>query len=235
MKLDNEKGIRFPDDMQSIDLVVNNLSFSYPSGELVLDKLNLSLPAGESLCITGPSGSGKSTLIQLLSGVLEPQSGVISFNELSLQSLNYESLRRHLGFVLSGSQIFQGSLAANISLGRPGITTADILKVINLVQLEDFLLKDAEGLNTPLDPEGNRIPRSVVNKIILARAIVHNPKLLILEDPLDQISADEKEIIISRLTASGAPWRIIVATVDPLWKKYIQREIILERTSLQTK
>jgi len=229
MRLDNEKGITFSTDMDFIGVEINNLSFSYPSGERVLDRLNLQLPAGESLCVTGASGSGKSTLIQLLSGILSPQSGVISFNDLSLQSLNFESLWKHIGFVVSGSQIFQGSIADNISLGRPGIDTADILRAVSFVNLEHFLSKDPQGLNTTLDPEGKRIPGSVVNRIILARAIVHNPKLLILEDPLEQIASHEKEVIISRLTGAQRPWRLIVATVDPLWKKYIDREIVLER------
>lgn len=227
MKLDNEKGIAFPAANDFISVSAKNLSFSYPSSERVLDNLSFELLAGKSLCITGPSGSGKSTLIQLLSGILEPQSGIISFDDLSLQSLQYDSLREHIGFVLMGSQIFQGTLAENISLGRPGITTERILQCIHLVKLDEFLQRDPLGLNMLLDPEGKRIPGSVVNKIILARAIANNPKLLILEDPLDQIAAKEKEEIISKLTDRNKPWRIIIATVDPLWRKYIDQVIEL--------
>jgi ABC-type multidrug transport system fused ATPase/permease subunit len=232
MELDHEKGISFPADGGFVEVSVQNLSFAYPGSHQVLKDLSFYLPAGKSLCIMGDSGSGKSTLIQLLSGILEPQSGVINFNGLSLQSLKYPSLRKHVGFVLSGVQIFQGSIAENISLGRPGVSTEDILKAIELVNLGDFLINDPHGLNTSLDPEGKRIPGSVVNKIILARAIVTSPKLLILEDPFDQISAQEKEVIIAKLTNDKRPWKMMVATVDPLWKKYIGDVINLDRINL---
>lgn len=227
MRLDNEKGISFPETTRFIEVGAKDLSFSYPESPPVLENLSFQVAAGSSLCITGDSGTGKSTLIQLLSGILEPQQGVVSFNDLSLRSLKADSLRQHIGFVLSGSQIFQGTLEDNISLGRPGISTADILKCIDLVNLNEFLLKDPFGLKMNLDPEGKRIPGSVANKIILARAIVHQPELLILEDPLEQIQTNEKEIIVKRITSEKNPWRIIVATVDPLWKKYIKSELRL--------
>lgn len=98
-----------------------------------------------------------------------------------------------------------------------------------MVNLNDFLLKDPLGLNMVLDPEGKRIPGSVANKVILARALVNNPKLLILEDPLEQIPSGEKEKIISKITKPDSPWRIIVATVDPLWTKYIKSEVRLHK------
>ena len=84
-------------------------------------------------------------------------------------------------------------------MGRDGISAEMVVDAIEIVNLRPFLNSLPDGLYTKLDPEGSRIPRSAANKIILARAIVNNPSLLILEDPLDHVPAEEKEIIIKNL------------------------------------
>jgi len=163
----------------------------------------------------------------LLSGINEPSEGVISYNGLALNSINFNSLRDHIGFALSNNQIFYGSLLENITMGRETVNTMDVVKAIETVNLHPFLESLPEGLNTELDPEASRIPRSAANKIILARAIVNSPSLLILEDPLDHVPRLEKEVIIQKLTSSDQPWSILVTAVDVLWSKYIKHQVIM--------
>jgi ABC-type transport system involved in cytochrome bd biosynthesis fused ATPase/permease subunit len=102
------------------------------------------------------------------------------------------------------------------------------MQAIETVQLQEFLSTLKNGLNTKLDPEAKRLPRSVANKIILARAIVSRPKLLMLEDPLDHVPKEEKEIIIRRLVDPANPWSIIITSVDAIWSKYISKKIVLK-------
>jgi len=175
------------------------------------------------------SGSGKSTLISLLAGINDPSEGVITFNGLSILSVNGNSLRQHIGYALSNNEIFQGSLLDNISMGRETISTQDVVDAIELVNLGSFIKTLPLGLNTKLDPEGQRIPRSAINKIILARAIVSKPTLLLLEDPLDHVPSIEKEVIIQKLTAKDTPWSIIITAVDNMWNKYINHEVHLDK------
>ena len=168
----------------------------------------------------------------LMAGINNPTSGVILFNGISIQSLNGNSLRQYIGFALSNNQIFQGSLLENISMAREHITTQDVIDAINLVNLEGFIQNLPFGLNTKLDPEGKRVPRSAINKIILARAVVSRPKLLLLEDPLDHVPALEKEVIIQKITNTNNPWSIIITTVDETWSKYISHTIHLDKGSV---
>lgn len=230
MELENEEGLCFDDEINDITLSVDDVRFHYPdSSTYILDHISFEVPAHESVVITGSSGAGKSTLMSLLAGIHSPTEGVIRFNGLSIESVNGNSLRRHIGYALSNNQIFQGSLLDNISMGREIVGTQDVVDAIEAVNLGDFIRTLPMGLNTLLDPEGERIPRSAINKIILARAIVTRPALLLLEDPLDHVSRVEKEVIIQKLTDASAPWSIIVTAVDPLWNKYINHEVVMDR------
>ena len=231
MTLDKDDGLKLeiPDH---ISLSVNDVKFHYPDSEkLILNKLSFDMPAGVSTVLMGSAGSGKSTLLTLLSGINAATEGVISFNGLALHSIDFNSLRQHIGFALSNNQIFYGSLLDNITMGRENVTTEKVIDAIKTVQLQSFLDSLPNGLNTELDPEASRIPRSAANKIILARAIVSEPKLLILEDPLDHVPKEEKEVIIKQLTENKA-WSILITAVDPLWIKYINRHIIMDKGSI---
>lgn len=237
MELESTDGIPFDNDPRGIELRFSNVSFSFPnSEELILEDINLTVTPRNSVCVMGSSGSGKSTLIQLCSGILEPTAGVIEFNGLAFQSINYRDLRRQIGYSLSNNQIFLGTLLDNIVMGREGISTTDVIGICDMLELNSFIATQTQGLNTILDPEGSRVPRSVVNKIILARAIITSPKLLVLEDPMDHVQKEEKEIIIKRLTNPGNDWSIIVATVDPIWSKYITNQVTMHAGKIiQTK
>jgi len=229
MSLDQENGLELFVEDKGINISVTDLSYSYPgSNNNILSNISFEIPAGESALIMGSSGSGKSTLNTLLVGIHEATSGVIRFNGLSIKSLDINLLRSHVGFGLSNNQIFLGSLMDNITMGRKSITTQMVVDALELVNLRPFLNSLPDGLYTNLDPEGSRIPRSAANKIITARAIVNNPKLLILEDPLDHVPVEEKEIIIKNLTDPKRPWSILITTVDETWINYIDHKIIMD-------
>ncbi len=229
MKLDDDEGIKV-DSPKDIGLTVSKLKFHYPdSEEMILHDVSFDIPQGHSTVIMGSAGSGKSTLLTLLSGINRPTEGVINYNDLALNSVDFNSLRKYIGFALSNNQIFYGTLLDNITMGREQISTDDVMRAIELVNLQEFLNSLPEGLKTELDPEASRIPRSAANKIILARAIVSCPKMLILEDPLDHVPHKEKEIIIKRLTSGDFPWSILVTAVDPLWAQYIKRHLIMDK------
>ena len=229
MKLESESGISFADNVDPMSVSVDNIKFSFPNNtKFILDDVSFEVPQGESAVICGSSGSGKSTLMTLLAGINDPSEGVIRFNGLSLKSLNRNSLRKQIGYGLSNNQIFQGSLLDNISMGREVVSMQNVVDAIEIVNLENFIKTLPFGLNTRLDPEGQRIPRSAVNKIILARAIVSNPALLLLEDPLDHVPAVEKEVIIKKLTTEERTWSIIITAVDQIWFKYIDHRIELD-------
>jgi ABC-type bacteriocin/lantibiotic exporter with double-glycine peptidase domain len=228
MDLDNDAGIKLEKSIKSYSITLQDVCFSFPdSNKLILKDIDLHIPTGKSVRIIGPSGSGKSTLMQILSGVYEPTEGTVRYSDLALQSLCMVTLRKNIGFCLSNNQVFLGNLLNNIAMGREGVTIETVLWAINLVNLQDFVASLPMGLETDIDPEGMRLPRSVTNKILLARCIVTKPSLLLLEDPLDHVPNDEKEMIIERLVGYTG-WSIALTTVDAIWTKYIQNEIVLK-------
>lgn len=229
MQLEEENTICF-DENAPIKTTLTNVSLSYPGGSrFILNDINFEIPASTSVCINGSSGAGKSSLMQLLSGIMEPTEGVVKFNDLSFASINYNSLRKQIGYALSNNQIFLGSILENITMKRPDVSLSDVSWAMDMVNLTSFMATLSDGLSTELDPEAKRIPRSAANKIILARAIVSKPKLLLLEDPLDHVGAIEKEEIIQKITAADVPWSIVITTVDQLWNRYIKDYIELDK------
>ena len=228
LPLDKSQGQSLANTEDGICLEVHNLSFQYDDArEPTIKGLNLRLDKKESAVVTGPSGSGKSTLIQLIAGILTPQEGYITFNDTPMNALNVQDVKNHMGFAISNNQIFHGTIYENIVMGRKNISHGEVNDVISKVFLSEFVKSKPDGLKCIIDPEGKRIPRNVVNKIILARAIINKPKILILEDPLDHVQRDEKKEIIKYLTGKDQPWSILVTTLDDLWESYIEKHIVL--------
>jgi len=229
MPLDQDDGLEFKNEQESFSISADNLYYKFPNDNTnTINGLNLHVPAGQSVVIQGPSGAGKSTLLQLLSGVLQPDSGIIKYKDFPLQSLNMSKLRKHIGFSLSHHDIFQGTVLDNIKMGRD-VSARQITDAIQTTHLDEFLSTMPLGFQTILDPEGRKLPRSIQDKIKLARAIVNEPRLLILEDPLTNISSDQKHIIIRDLIAPDKRWSIIITSVNSIWNEYITDSIFIEK------
>ena len=233
MPLDRKDGLALSNAHKSFSVAVDHLTFKHSNAAInTIDDLSFRIEQGKRALIMGPSGSGKSTLLQLISGILEPSGGLINVNDIPLKSIDSDELKKHVGYSLSNNLIFQGTIMENVVMGRD-IDTEDLVNALNVTQLNDYLSSIQYGLKTVLDPEGKKIPRSIENKILLARAIVNNPKLLILEDPLDHVLPDEKIEIIKKVM-SNKEWTVIVSAVDPVWSKHVDIEIQIEKGRLNS-
>jgi len=234
--MDNNEGVILKKSEQSYSISTENLSYRYDdAASESLSNVNVEIPQNTSVIIYGPPSSGKSTLLKLLSGVLEPTDGIIKYNDYPLGSLDFDDIKKDVGFYISQGEIFHGTVLENISLNRPQATPENITNSISITGLSNFISKMPRGLNTIIDPEGKRTPRNIQNRILLARAIATNPKLLILEDPLDHVTAEEKRNIISRLVDSKHRWNIIISSVDEIWREFIDNVIYLEKGKITHK
>lgn len=194
----------------------------------ILENINLKIPSQTSLLIRGESGSGKSSLLRIISGVLKPTKGNIFLDDFSLKNLHINKYRSNIGLSLSEETPFEGTLRENITFGDSSITDEDVFWAIEKVGLSEFVKQSSKGLNTIIKPEGKQLSYTKAKKIILARAIVMKPKILILEDPLDQFEIEEAKQIINFLTDKNRPWTLIVSSMNNRWLDKCTNTIILK-------
>ncbi len=200
---------------------LNNLSFAYPGRtSTVIKNINYTFDANKIYCITGDNGSGKSTLIHLISGLYQPLSGNVCINGLPI--LNYDILKLYqfIGNGLAEETIFEGTFLENITLGREFVKIEDVLWAIEKVHLSEYVKGLSKGLDTQIEISGNKLSKSVIQRIIIARSIVNRPKLILLENHLDFIEDKQRENIIDFLTDKSNGWTFIGISNN----KYLQEK-----------
>lgn len=210
---------------EGIAVEARNLSFGYQDQQPVLNNLSFRINAGETVCITGAEGSGKSTLLRLLSGTYQGFEGALLLNGLPVGNYEINSLRSQTGILLYQQDIFHGTLLENITMGNPGIETGDIVRLFNEVGLSSFLGTLPDGFDTWLDPTGKRLPRNVIAKLLLARALAGQPRLLLLEEPWSQIEEPYRSRIMSLLMNEYSGTTKIVVSNDPAFKQLCSQVI----------
>lgn len=226
-ELELQTGETITEDSLTIEL--HNANYSVPQRKQpILQNISLVINPTDRVLIQGESGSGKSSLLQLLSGIIEPTSGFVYINNLSLQSLHINKYRANLGLSLSEETPFEGTIRENVTFGNTAITDDAIIKVFNHIGLIDFLKQQPNGLSTYLKPEGKQIAYLIAKKIVLARAILKQPKVLILEDPLQQFDNQETEKIINYLCDASHKWSIIIVSDNDIWRAKCNKHVTLK-------
>ena len=200
----------------------------------ILKDISISIKPKSRILVQGESGSGKSSLLRVLAGVIQPTNGEVTVNNFAIESLYLNRYRAQLGLSLSEESPFEGSIRENITFGDSEITDDDILWALEKVGLLTFLRQQSNGLNTVLYPEGKQMSYTIAKKMVLARAIVKKPKLLVLEDALDQFNSKETNEIIDFLTASENPWALVVVSSNKRWQMYCKDIITMENGQLKS-
>ncbi|MBL8002978.1 MAG: ATP-binding cassette domain-containing protein [Flavobacteriales bacterium] len=202
------------------------------SEQVVLRSIDLDLAPGERLCIAGPSGSGKTTLLQLITGVLDPSEGRVLIDGMPLHGLDLDAMRTQVGDCLTQEDIFTGTVTENITMGREGIGSDDLERVMRITGLLEAASTLPQGLLTRLDPQGSRLPRSLVHRIILSRCLVGSPRLILFEDQLQWLDPATREAVIDHLTAPDLRATVIVVSNDPAVQRRFGRVLVLRDGSL---
>ena len=171
--------------------------------------------AGERVGLSGPNGSGKSTLADVLFGLRTPAQGVVRIDQVDLRLLPLDDLRQHVALV-RGVELFTGSIVDNVRLGRADLSLDDVSAALEAVGLLDELLDLPDGIQTILQPHGRPLSHRQACRLMIARAIVGRPRLLILDGALDQIDRRfELEQLTALLFSCSAPWTLICITERP--------------------
>lgn len=227
-QLEAQEGIDPFENQDKVSIQIDHVSYETSENGTILNDVSLNIKTGDRILIDGLSGSGKTTLLKLLSGVISPSSGAIYINNLSFKGMLPNAYRSQIGQVLPEQSPFEGSILENITFGNTTVKLERVNTVIKAVGLQEFVRKQPNGIHTQIFPEGQQIPHTISKRILLARAIAHEPKVLILKDPLEHFEATEAQAIIQYLANPEQPWALVVAGNNSDWQAVCNRHIVLK-------
>lgn len=208
---------------------IHDLSFFYEGGHrAALDDLNLELEPGDRVAVLGPNGAGKSTLVDLLFGLRVPTEGYIEIDGMDVRELQLESLRYHVA-VVRRIEIFEASLLDNVRMGREEISLADVRQALRDVGLLESILDLPDGMQTRLGAGGAPLSMGQATRLMLARAIVASPRLLVLDDILDSVDEDSRKRVLPIIMDRQAGWTLLVMTHSPDVAALCDRQVRLQR------
>lgn len=200
----------------------------------VLEGIDLHLKPGEKVCLSGTNGSGKTTLLRILGGGITNVEGGILIDGHPMSSLDLEHVRSLIGDSLSDEDVFTGTVLENIAVGRDWITEPEIMEACRVTGLMERLSYLPDGLLTKLDPQGARLPKSLLKRIVQARAIAGHPRMILLEDSLQDWDTKEREQLLGWITAPERPWTLLVVSNDPWVQQRCARTLLLRDGKLET-
>ncbi|MDD5270629.1 MAG: ABC transporter ATP-binding protein [Candidatus Omnitrophica bacterium] len=172
----------------------DNVSFSYGS-ETVLDGINIEARKGEIIAIVGPSGSGKSTIVNLVPRFYDAGKGNITIDNTRIKDAEIASLRAQIAIVTQETILFHDTIKANISYGRQGASEEDIIKAAKIANAHDFILKLPDGYDTVVGERGHRLSGGERQRIAIARAVLKDAPILILDEATSQLDMESEAIV----------------------------------------
>jgi len=209
---------------------IHNVSFAYESGRRqILDCFNLEMAPGERLAVVGPNGAGKSTLADLLFGTRSPTGGYVTIDGADVRDLRLQSLREHIAMV-KGIEIFEGTVLENVRMGREEMAAADVRRALAAVGLLEDILDLPDGLNNPLRTGGTPLSLGQCERMMLARAIAGQPRLLILDETLDDMDKEVRNEVMPVIFGRDAHWTLLVITHSQDVANLCDRQILIRKS-----
>ncbi len=190
----SRRGARQMDSLQG-RIELRNVSFSYDGVRRVLKNVNLTIEPGQMIGLAGPSGGGKSTLINLICRFYDVLEGQILIDGVDVRDYDVEALRRHIGVVLQEPFLFHGTVASNIAYGHPDATIDAIIAAARAANAHDFIVGFPDGYDTQVGERGHTLSGGERQRISIARAILNNPKVLILDEATSSVDTETEKLI----------------------------------------
>jgi len=175
-------------------IVVEDVSFAY-EGEPVLSSVSFEIAKGEVTALVGPSGAGKSTLADLILRLYDPNGGTITIDGFDLRRLTQASYRRLFGVVSQESLLFNATIRENIAYGRDGVAETDIVRAAQIANAHDFIMEFPDGYDTVVGDRGIRLSGGQRQRVVIARAIVHRPQVLILDEATSSLDSESERLV----------------------------------------
>ncbi|QCR22544.1 ABC transporter ATP-binding protein [Pontibacter sp. SGAir0037] len=181
------------------DIVFEKVAFAYETGKDVVKGVSFKAPAGSVTALVGTSGSGKTTIAGLAASFLNPDSGTITVDGQDLQSISLQSYRSQLGVVLQDDFLFEGTIRQNILFPRPRATEAQLMQAVEAAHVQEFTNRFPEGLDTLIGERGVKLSGGQRQRIAIARAILADPRILILDEATSNLDTESESLIQASL------------------------------------
>ena len=177
------------------DIEFEHVTFAYKKGKEVLKDFNLKVKQGQSIALVGETGAGKSTIVNLISRFYEPTSGIIKIDGKDYKQRSVAWLHSYLGYVLQTPHLFSGTIKENIRYGNLNASDEQVYEAARIAHAEEFILKLENGYDSQVGEGGNRLSLGQKQLISFARAIIANPKILILDEATSSIDTQTEYVI----------------------------------------
>lgn len=210
------RGLQLAESSAGLAIVARGLSFTYPDQPTpTLVDIDLDITPGDRVAITGVDGSGQTTLLRMLGALHDGFTGTLMYDGVTIRSMNRAALREQIGQVLSTSDLFDGTIEDNISVGRRFVDRAAIIKALNDVNVNDVVQSMPNGLQTTIINGGANLSAAVASKLLVAQGIVGRPRLLLLDDFFQNLDDDYRRQLIELLTNHTVPHTVVAVSHDP--------------------
>lgn len=213
--LDEEPLLKNKEDCKKFeikgDFEFDNVSFGYQTYEPVLENVSFRVKAGEMIGLVGPSGAGKSTLINLVMRLYDVDQGAIRLDGVDLRDIETECLHSQIGVVLQETFLFSGTILQNVRFAKPDATLEEVIRACKAANAHDFICKTPDGYNTYVGEHGYNLSGGERQRISIARAILNDPKILIMDEATSSLDTESEYLIqqaLNRLTAGRTTFAI---------------------------
>ncbi len=214
--LDTEPDVKDADESVAMphingEIKFENVSFGYDKSRRILENLDLHIQPGEMIGLVGHSGAGKTTIINLISRFYDPVEGAILVDGVDMRKIKVNDLRRQMGVVLQEPFLFPGTIAQNIAYAKPEAAPEEIMRAAKAANAHDFIMRFPDGYDTEVGERGVRLSGGERQRLSIARAILHDPRILILDEATASVDTETEKAIqeaIGRLIAGRTTFAI---------------------------
>lgn len=215
-----EKGIApYVQNPNGTSIEIQNLNFKFEDSRPLLENINVEISSGSKICVMGDGGSGKSILLEIIGGTLKNYDGILNINNIPLSNVSQSTYRNEIGIFYNEQDIFNGTVYDNICLGNENISPDEIMQLAEMLEINEFISLLPEGLYSHLQATGKGLSTIIAKKLLLLRAMVNKPELLILDEPFELAGAASSMKISNYLLNLKNTTCIVASGYIPFAKK----------------
>ena len=210
-----------------------NVSYTFPGASSpIIRNLSLKIPTGQKVAIVGRMGSGKSTMSRLISGLIEPSEGAVLIDGVDLRQIDKSDIRRNVGVMLQDTWLFSGTVKENLQMGFYEYDDAHLLNIAKLSGVDDFVASHPQGYDMELRERGEGLSGGQRQSINLARALLHDPNLLVLDEPTSSMDTATEKSVIGRLKAWAGARTLVMVTHRNTLLELADRVLVMDQGAI---